>query len=579
MRKIKPVFNSLLFKLFLAVFAVIGPLLIVLVVNQYYSVSVIRNQVAQSNKNMLNIYMGEIDRNLEIVEKYLYQLSQDNSDLAYYQSREQHDFNEFLQAKLRLNNTLQSNADFYGAIDSVFVYTSAYDDFLNTQTFGSDLLERDSAKDEILQFIRTKPEPLQYGHWRILEGKDRNYLLYYIKNENIYVGAWVDIDKLIIPFKHLDFGDTGRALIANSSFAPLTSIWFVEREGIDISFKENMYAVSGDSKPFIVMKEHSNKGDFYLVALIPESKILEQLPFLQKISSVFLVIAILFLLFFIFIMRRIFLQPITQLVIAMKKLRKGNLDIRLPEQHNSTEFAVMNETFNHMISEIKDLKINIYEEKLNHQRAELKHLQLQINPHFFLNSLNIIYNLATVKNYAVIQEMAKCLANYFRFMFKSNSYFVSLKDEIMHTDNYLKIQQLRFPDTFVYTIQTPTELSECKIPPLMIQTLVENSIKHAFTMDESIEISVLVEQENKDFIKIKVQDTGEGFAEDILEILERDGSLTTEEGERIGIWNIKRRLSLLYKEKTDIHFLNEPGKGATVMMRLPLQNISIEGDQ
>ena len=523
--------------------------------------------------------MGEIDRNLEIVEKYLYQLSQDNSDLIYYQTRGPHEFNEFVQAKLRLNHTLHSNADFYGAIDSVFVYSSAYDDFLNTQAFGSDLLERDSAKNEILQFIRTKPEPLQYGHWRILEGKDRNYLLYYIKNENVYVGAWVDINKLIIPFKHLDFGETGRALIANASLEPLTSKPFVEKEGIDFSFKESMYAVSGDKDQFIVMKEHSNKGDFYLFALIPESKILEQLPFLQKISSVFLVIAILFLLFFIFIMRKIFLQPITQLVIAMKKLRKGNLDIRLPEHHSSTEFVVMNETFNHMISEIEDLKINIYEEKLNHQRAELKHLQLQINPHFFLNSLNIIYNLATVKDYAVIQEMAKCLANYFRFMFKSNSYFVSLKDEIFHTDNYLKIQQLRFPDTFVYSIKTPTELAECKIPPLVIQTLVENSIKHAFTMDDSIEISVVVEQENKEFIKIKVQDTGEGFPEDVLESLENDESLTNEEGERIGIWNIKRRLTLLYKEKTDILFSNEPGKGATIMIRLPLENISIEGDQ
>ena len=107
------------------------------------------------------------------------------------------------------------------------------------------------------------------------------------------------------------------------------------------------------------------------------------------------------------------------------------------ERANSTEFQIMNSSFNRMIKEIKELKIDNYEKQIERKNAELRHLQAQVNPHFFLNSLNIIFNLATAGEYRLIQDLAKSLANYFRFVFRSSSYFVTLADEIRHTENYL----------------------------------------------------------------------------------------------------------------------------------------------
>ncbi len=108
---------------------------------------------------------------------------------------------------------------------------------------------------------------------------------------------------------------------------------------------------------------------------------------------------------------------------------------------------MVNHTFNGMMEQIQELRIHVYEEQLNKQKAELQHLQLQINPHFFMNSLNIIYNLALVKNYALIQEMAISLVQYFRYMFRSNLTFLPLKDELQHIRNYIRIQELRFLDS------------------------------------------------------------------------------------------------------------------------------------
>ncbi|SMQ72065.1 two-component system, sensor histidine kinase YesM [Bacillus sp. OV166] len=570
MGKMKLVFNSLLFKLFLSVFLIIGPLIVVHIVNNYYAVEVIRSQVAQSNKNMLNIYMDQIDRSLEGVGNYIFQTTQNNTDLYFLQYNETIDPNDYEEAKIRLFNSITNQSYFYTAIDSIFIYSDAYKDFLFTQKSGDNYFERYEARDEIYQLFEKNPEQLREGKWNIWKGAKNYYLLQYYKVDGVYVGAWVNMDKLITPFKYIDFGETGRALLATSDLKPITNKKFIEKEKIDLSIKKEKYIITGKDNRFVLMKKKSSQSDFYLAALIPEREILEKLPFLQRISSVITFLAVLFLLYFIFIMRKVFLQPINRIVAAMKKLRQGDLDIRLPIHRNSTEFEVMNGTFNHMISEIKDLKINVYEEKLNFQRAELKHLQLQINPHFFLNSLNIIYNLATVKDFAVIQEMAKCLANYFRFMFRSNSYFVSLEDELKHTENYLKIQQLRFPDTFKYSVESPPELLECKIPPLVIQTMVENSIKHAFNLDDPLDILIVVKKnEDPGFISIKIQDTGDGFPDDVLRSLKEDESLTNAEGERIGIWNVKQRLSLLYGEKSNIQFSNEPGKGATVRIRIP----------
>ena len=78
----------------------------------------------------------------------------------------------------------------------------------------------------------------------------------------------------------------------------------------------------------------------------------------------------------------------------------------------------MNSTFNNMLEEIDKLKSDVYEEKISRQKAELKHLQGQVNPHFYLNSLNIIYTLARTGELELLEEMCTCLIDYFRYMFQ-----------------------------------------------------------------------------------------------------------------------------------------------------------------
>jgi len=258
---------------------------------------------------------------------------------------------------------------------------------------------------------------------------------------------------------------------------------------------------------------------------------------------------------------------------AMRRIGEGNLNTRIDPYPTSDEFRIVNETFNKMITQVQELRIHVYEEQLSKHKAELQHLQLQINPHFFMNSLNIIYNLALVKNYGLIQEMALSLVQYFRYMFRSNLTFVPLKDELQHVRNYIRIQELRFPGKLVFEVSAPDFLLDTRIPPLIVQTFVENSIKHAAIVSSSIQGAVHIDLDDSGpdpRLLIEIRDTGKGFSEEILEQINAGEKIEDEQGDHIGIWHVKRRLGLLYGDEAHISFSNVEPSGAFVEILLPL---------
>ncbi|MEH7493308.1 sensor histidine kinase [Neobacillus niacini] len=575
MSSIKNIIHSLRFKLFMGMFIIIVPLVLILFVNNYYAIEVVRNQVAQSNNNLLNLYMKEIDRNLMDVDKYLSDLSQQNMDLLELEYDE-HDRQYFYtKAKMRLYNQISEDIGYYKSVDMFFVYSSVNKELIMTPSLEKSFEGREAEKETILRILQEDKEEFYSQNWYVHRGERHNYLFHLIRTGGVTVGAWVNANKLMVPLNLIDLGKSGAALLVTKDMQPLSRGELVEQKNIHLNPDASSHYLTGSENEYLVIMEPSSRGDFSLVALIPNKSILERLPELNAVIGILGALACGFLMVFLFYMRKVFLLPINQIVYMIKKLRAGEWNKPLNEKGQSSEFDIMQQTFNQMIKEIQDLKINVYEEKLNHQKAELKHLQLQINPHFFLNSLNIIYNLATIKEYKIIQEMSKCLVNYFRFMFRSSSGFVSLKDELAHTENYVRIQQLRFPDSLTYRVQVPDELNNYQVPPLMIQTLVENAIKHAVNLDELIDISITIKESvsssGAEHVSIRIQDNGQGFPEDVLTKLQREESLMSEEGERIGIWNLNRRLQLLYHGQASVSFQNLIDKGAVLDIFLPVQ--------
>jgi Predicted signal transduction protein with a C-terminal ATPase domain len=551
------------------------PLVALFIINNKYAIKVVRNQVAQSNKNLLSLYMNQIDQNLEYTDTYLYNLAACNTDLLCLELSEEENSNTYNFARIQLWDLISNDIKNYKSIDLFFIYSIVNNDLLITQSFGNSYGEREIVKKEIFEILKNKriPDDYQFDKWLIYHLADQYYFCHLVRSGDIYVGAWVNAQKLMIPLKLVDFGENGKAMLATGNYEPMDGSAFIKENKIDLTYKGNVYSLSGDKVKYLVVEEKSTRGEFNLIALIPDSIILEKLPYFQKIAAYVPLAAFLILLIYLFLFRKIVLIPIYRIVTVMKKIKNGDWEIGITPRSETNEFRLMEETFNNMISKIHDLKINIYEEQIKLQKAELKHLQLQINPHFFLNSLNMIYQLAQVGKYKLIQEMSLCLVNYFRFMFQSNLNFISLRDEIKHTRNYLHIQELRFPDYLTYEISAPDSLLECLIPPLMVQTFVENTIKYAVTLDDPIHISINItpyEAESRAMIKVLIYDTGKGFPKEVLDRLQLETDNDSEQVEHIGIWNVQRRLRMLYKGEAGITFYNRIDGGACAEIYLPM---------
>lgn len=564
--------KSLRFKLIFGLFIIVIPLMAFMIYNNLYAIKVVRNQVAQSNKNLISLYMKQIDRNLEEVDKYLYTIAAQETALLVLERPRDENRDQYSFTKIQLNNKLLKDLPNNKPMDMFFIYSSTNQDLLTVMGEQVDYTELNAVESNIRQIFqdRSADKESDAKEWFIRKKGDQYFLTRVIKYGNVYIGAWANTNKLMVPLNLIDLGQNGKALLTTESFEAMSNQTFVRDNQIDLNYVGTDYKLTGAHKQFLVSGEHSAIGGFNLVALIPDSLILENLPFLRWIVS-FISIGFLILLpFILFLLRRTILIPINRIIQAMRRIEEGNLEVRITHRTSVLEFETMIHSFNRMISQIQELKINVLEEQLNHQKAELKHLQLQINPHFFLNSLNIVYNLAVVKNFDLIQEMTICLVQYFRFMFRSNMTFVLLKDEIQHTLNYLRIQEMRFPENLTYELSVPEALMSGSIPPLVIQTFVENTIKHAVSMDKKIHIGIKVEAENDNRIKIRVQDTGKGFPEEVLVRLRKEMEIGNGEGHQIGIWNVQRRLRLLYQDEAQIVFSNSC-EGAVVEVLIPFQ--------
>ncbi|MFF2889386.1 sensor histidine kinase [Paenibacillus sp. NPDC057967] len=548
--------KSIRFKLLVGFLLFVIPLQLLLIFDNYYAMRVVSEQVANSNRNLAALYMDQIDRNLEEVDKYLRTTVAFESDLIMLDNSRETSSDNYYLAKINLFNKLERDINTYKEMDYLFVYSSVNQELITNQPPGETMDRLKEVREGMTDMLLERELwPKQaFEKWFPYQLGEDYYITKIQKIGNVYIGGWVKASKLMSPLGLLDMGPEGKSLLVTDSMVPMNGVM-----------------PSDNGEDYLQVSTQSEQGQFSLLILIPYNVILEHLPFLQRIWYVVILGALIILPIFYMFLRQNILIPINRIVTVMRRVRDGNLDQRVERHPVSSEFELMNDVFNSMVDQIKALKINVYEEKLLSQQAELKHLQLQINPHFFLNALNTIYNLAQFRNYQLIQDMSDYLIQYMRFMFQSNLKLVTVADEIAHTRNYLNIQAMRFQDGFTYEIGSDDEsLMQARIPPLMIQTFVENTIKHAITMDEPIHLSVDIRRDEPDGLRLIIRDTGQGFPDEALGKWQQEPAAEHHGSDHIGIWNARRRLRLIYEDKAQLQLSNHPDGGAKVEIRLPL---------
>lgn len=157
---------------------------------------------------------------------------------------------------------------------------------------------------------------------------------------------------------------------------------------------------------------------------------------------------------------------------------------------------------------------DVTKEQMNLRKTELELLQSQINPHFLYNTLDtIIWFAADGQNEQVVQ-MVQDLSTFFRECLSKGEGLISLKDELLHVESYLKIQSVRYQDILDFSIDVPEEILGSNIIKMTLQPLVENALYHGIKRRREkgkIEINGVYDEDN---IYLSVEDDGPGMDAD-----------------------------------------------------------------
>jgi two-component system LytT family sensor kinase len=205
------------------------------------------------------------------------------------------------------------------------------------------------------------------------------------------------------------------------------------------------------------------------------------------------------------------------------------------------------------------IKLEEQERLLLHARMEA--LQNQINPHFLFNTLNSISSLVRFDPDRARDVISK-LATILRRLLNSTDSFVPLRDEVEFIDNYLDIEVVRFgPDKLRVVKELEPASLDVMVPSMLLQPLVENSIKHGLSsMVEGGSIYLRSRLSDTGLV-IEVEDDGVGMAAT---------QLVESRGAGIGMANISERLQVLYGDTARMTIDSHEGKGTLVRIRLPL---------
>lgn len=562
------------------------PLLIILVYNNWYAMNIVRNQVAASNRNIVQMHSNQVDNVLAGMEKYLYSMAFQDPNIVYINPNPINSIEDY-HAYLNLVSKFQKDIFEHKDANAIFLYKPLAREFITAAQRQEDAEKINSKLGSLLE----DPEACKKltKKWQLFS-MDGKYFLLKLTDTGFdtYLGVWVNLDDLLRPIRFLQFSENTQVMFTSSEGVVLTtstsvhSLKMFDAEGLKkaLAEKEVPYSVLkswNDGEDSIIVSVHSNVSDLYLVVVLPENILLEKLTIFQSIIYVTPIAAVIFLAVYLIYLQRSIESPIRKLLQGMKKIQSGDLTARLAPT-NLLEFNMINDAFNDMAHQIDNLKSDIYEEQIRVQKAEMKELQAQIYPHFFANCLNLIYSLAQVKNTELVQQLALHLVKHLRFIIRTNRTLVTISDELEHIDNYLSIQKIRFPQSFEYSIESDELLWAVSIPAFIVLPFVENAMEHGFCYREGIPFSVSVKvrlqsEGSEKYISIKIEDNGKGFAQEILTELQSGNYSWDDSDKHIGIWNVRRRCQLYYHKEVKIQFYNGHQGGAVVEMVLPVNDL------
>lgn len=261
-------------------------------------------------------------------------------------------------------------------------------------------------------------------------------------------------------------------------------------------------------------------------------------------------------------------KDISKIAEAFEQLKKGDLECAL-NIDSSVEFKEIGEAYNLMLTGLKD---NIKEkEELTQYAAfaQVKQLEAQFNPHFLFNTLDNIRFMNKI-DVEASDKMIVALSTLLRYSISDAQEEIEVEEDMKYTESYLSILKIRYNRRFTYEIYIEEKIKHYLIPKLMIQSIIENAVKHGYEQEDNLKLTIRGYQKGDDLIFI-CEDNGGGMSEKILKQIRENLLLPVNRTNHHGIYNIHRRIQLMYHEGYGVTLESKRGQGTIVTLTLPVR--------
>ncbi|OPH48192.1 histidine kinase [Paenibacillus ferrarius] len=316
-----------------------------------------------------------------------------------------------------------------------------------------------------------------------------------------------------------------------------------------------------------------------IIGTVPEGELYEKITQIRKTILLVSIILLILVILMAFWLSAGITKPLSMMGKAMKHVQRGEFNQALQvmpkvrEGHSEVDYVTG--VFEQMTHRLRFLIETEFETNLRRKNAEYKALLLQINPHFYNNTLEIISGLAAIKREDLVMDATEALGKMMRYSLNLNSDLVRVAQELDYMRDYLFILYLRHEDRLKVTIEEDPSAANFMIAKFIVQPLVENAVKYSLEKDGVAEVTLRTKVEGEQLM-ISVIDNGIGMSPELVrdllnEITMGDSvAILSSEGHSIGLRNVLSRCRLNYGEQFQLRLNSRLGEGTEMVLFFPL---------
>ena len=545
-----------------------------------YSLYTSEQELLRHNQASLDVYLKDLSYTMQELEKFNQDITANNLDfvtlsLDYPELVGAHQIESRMNVQRLIRNRVGENTGillFSDKDEDVFFANGTHfmDEFFPSGAVSPEGIEE-------MQRIRSlwlseTPPPTQC--WVSYVTDDTTLLMNAYAYQGVYLCALVDVDA----FSRF-YTENNELTAIEYAFLTqervLTNTDFTESRGITV--EEMLRAVETPvwhSATCLLQTAVNDTHGVGICGIISLGGIWNHLRvYVILLGGTFLIICLLFVSIY-HLLNQLLLFPLDQITDATRQINEGATAIH-SQPESIQEFQQIQDALEQLVQQKVSLAKDNMHQTYQKEHALLQYYQLQTRSHFVLNCMKTIYSLTVKGDQEKTMKIIGLFSNHLRYIYHDSLSLVPLRSEMVEVQDYFSIIELERSDHILLNQNVDPSLWDFQVPPLIIQTFVENFNKYNAQSDHILRFSIRVDKvhlDGRDYVRIRLTDNGVGYSEEALKSLQEmqqaDGMF---ERNHVGVQNLCRRMDILYQKQYKRAFLNSPGGGALTVFCLPME--------